>query len=881
MPYSYQVPAEEVNNRCLLSGIPETLCDLIERVGIETPQGERLPFEEAETFRSIGERFDYVAGQVPENIAISFEGDAVTYRELREFVDTFCRSFETLTVDRHSPVALCGRTGVSMIAAMLACFKLGRPYVFIHPDLPPARVNHVISDTDCSILAYGPEYPFVPEVFRIPHGQGGAKVFSLPAWGSRAFEERDVRCSATAQSLAYIIYTSGSTGVPKGVAQSHGNVLADIQRQSRDLMVTQEDRYGLIFPLSSSAAICHLGGALLNGATLCPLDMSRSNLHDLIDWLNSESITIFDINVSTFRQLGDLLEHGKQFPRLRILAPGSEPVHRIDYELYVKYFSDNCVFQNAFGTSETRTVTHSYTHKSLPPAFDEERVTIGFPVDGKEVLVLNDEGAEVVEGAPGEMVIRSRTIAKEYWQRPELSEDRFYPDPDDGEFTCYRTRDLVKRGESGLLFHLGRIDQCHKIRGFLVDFSEIESVLRSAPGVCDAVVVPFQDPTGTERIAAFVLVKHGDSVEVGALQVFLSERLPGYMVPQQLQVLPEFPYLLNQKLDRVALQEMIKPGDALSTHSEGASSSSPFLHTSEWERKIAQLWSKILERDDLDLEDDFVAVGGDSLMALSLFAEIEKNHGVSFTAIDVFEAFTIASMAARAEGRACEVEPEEAENRYLVRLCGERNREPLLFVPGGWGGDTEILVFAAIARRMPDNLDIRAIRSGAMELSGVRPDFTKRTLRAHVSEVLREVELSMVTDEGFTLVGECVAAVAAMELALQMEEAGIPLRRVILLDPERPSPLGSVFSSAVEESPGDLPSSVSEYYALLRASPVPRIGCDIHLVSSAEFPLNRRTISFWRRRTKATLFHRKVAGTHSSYIREESTELVKWLRSLV
>lgn len=841
---------------------PVSLLDVLEAAGLPVPAGERVPFSKEEVEGSIASRFALVADGVPDRVAISFGGEAISYADLRDMVAGFAQQFAERLGPRATPIALYGNTSAAMIAAIFGCFEVGCPFVFLHPSLSAERLGEILHDTGATLIVYDaaenePEFSVPPDVVRVPLLRGSARE---PVADSS---------NASADSLAYIVYTSGSTGEPRGVAQSHRNVLADIQRQSADLLVTTRDRYGLLFPLGSSAAICHLCGALLNGATLCPFDLSRSNFHDLRQWLEREAVTILDINVSTFREFVRVLDEGENFPALRVLAPGSESVHRIDLDLYGAYFSETCVLQNAYGTSETRTATQYYFHKSLPPVLDGEQLTIGFPVEGKSISIVDEMGEPVRVGEVGEMVIRSRHIPEGYWNRPDESEKRFQRGTGASDEVIYRTCDLCRQLESGHLVHLGRKDSSAKVRGHLVDLSSVEYVLRAHPGVADATVLMAKSRAAIDCLAAFIISANEAVPSPSDLREHLLEFLPQSAVPSVFRFLDRFPCLLNQKLDRRALAEMVRmpPVELHRTDTTPPET--------KWEREIATYWSRVLDLDFVGVHEDFVLLGGDSLRALALFAAIEAGCGVRFSAADVFSAFTVASMAKKAEALA-EGKTDEAApaSEFLVPLGNGGGKECLVFVPGGWGGNPEILVFAGIARQLSSDFQMYAVPSRAMDGDWLKVlEDCDYDIRTHVKGIFESISGC----GQISLIGECVAAVTALFLTDSLERCGRKPGRLVLIDPWIPD---SVFDS--DEGAGDaLPKEIHRYYRMLKSCALPVVESSFSIVTSEASGAKEKVAEFWAARTRGAIELFEVEGDHESILRSESVKTAALLDEIL
>ena len=778
-------------NACSDTGTA-SLKEVYDAVGLSIPAGEALRFEKAETEGSIGTRFKAVVSERQDSIAILSGDSQVTYAEFYELVLKTATFIESRSRDSQTPIALYGETSISTVAAIFACFHLGRPFVFLSPALSAETITRILEETGSSILAIGHGLEHFPELphtdWLKEHGLEQISLDNVPRTGNPSAHES----TATADSLAYIVFTSGSTGIPKGVPQTHKNVLADIQRQSRDLLVTTQDRYGLLFPLGSSAAICHLGGALLNGATLCPIDFRHSNLEDLADWLIQKAVTILDINVSTFRELARTLPIGQNFPDLRLLSPGSEPLSCDDVQLYKDHFSRSCILQNAFGTSETRTATQYFTHHDIPLISDGTHVSIGGPVEGKEITLCKPNGREVEPGEVGEMVVRSRFIATGYWNRREKQNRRFKVDPSDPAFTLYYTGDLARQLPNGHFIHLERKDHCIKIRGFLVDLLEIESVIKETPGVADAKAISYRE-NQIPRVAAFLISQGNESARTEDVFSHLRNRLPDYMVPARIEWLEQFPVLPNQKTDRTSLRRIVEAKTKSSLLEEPEAEpleegSHPGLVA--WKSLIKKRWIEVLNHREFDQDEEFFDVGGDSLSALRLFAEIKRTTDISFRAEDIFESFSVNSMAHKAMKKQwAKTEESDSGTSLLVPLYLDFHEEAVIFIPGGWGGNAEVLLFASLGRKMARKKDLFALLSGAELMHDIE---TSRSallpLKEHAEIVFHEIQTCLGEYHRLTLVGECLASSLTMELATLLERSAFELNPLILLDPWTPSP---------------------------------------------------------------------------------------------
>jgi acyl-coenzyme A synthetase/AMP-(fatty) acid ligase len=272
-------------------------------------------------------------------------------------------------------------------------------------------------------------------------------------------------------------------------------------------------------------------------------------------------------------------------------------------------------------------------HTPLP----DRRVPVGFPIADREVLILDEAGRPVAPGETGEIVLRSRYLALCYWRRPDLTREAFLPDPDDGGLRRYRTGDLGRVTPDGCLTHLGRGDLQVKIRGHRIELPEVELALLELPGVREAVVTAREDHTGELQLVAYVVPDPGAAPGPDALRGGLAEKLPDYMVPSAFIALDALPQTDTGKVDRNAL-----PAPALARPQLVRDFAPPRTHV---EAALSGIWVEVLALDRVGIHDDFLALGGDSLLATKVISRVQRLFGADLTLSAFFEAGTIAEMA--------------------------------------------------------------------------------------------------------------------------------------------------------------------------------------------------------------------------------------------
>ena len=632
-------PATGFDRACLGPGTPWTT-GLHFSVSTATPQihvREAQPgrwlrrdvpppeFEGREVERTISERFNAVARRFPDRLAVR-DGDLQwTYSDVRNRADRIVGVvLEALGPD-PAPVALLFDVEAAVIPAIYGVLAAGKFYVPLDPGLPPARLSQLLEDTGCRLLlTRGSGIPMAA-------GFGGVRVLDVDTLPDPSESPKPV-AGIGPGSQAYIIYTSGSTGRPKGVIQTHRNVLADMRRQGRDLATDAGDRYGLLFSAASSASACSIFGALLNGAAVTCYDIKRRGVTPMAEWFARHEVSICDISVATLRLFAATLKGTERFPKMRMIAPGGEPLYRADIELCRRVFSEECVVQNSLGTTETRTATQYFMDREMP--VEDALVPVGYPVEGKDVMLLNADGRE---GDEGEIVIRSRYLSPGYWRRPELTASVFLPVPGEPDVFLYRTGDLGRRLPDGRLVHLGRKDFQVKIHGYRVEIAEVEDVLLRLQGVEDAAVVARPGPEGALRLVAFVVPRPGERLTVARLRAACGTELPPYAIPSEFLRASELPKTANGKLNR---KELVKSGQGQLFESVGY-----VPPRDDVERSLCALWQRVLGHPEVGIEDDFFLLGGDSVRAMECLVEVEATFGRRLTPSVFLPTATVAALA--------------------------------------------------------------------------------------------------------------------------------------------------------------------------------------------------------------------------------------------
>ncbi|TFG62482.1 MAG: hypothetical protein E4H32_05835, partial [Nitrospirales bacterium] len=525
--------------------------------------------------QSITQRFEQQVWMRPESGSVKFRGRWVTYEELNKAANRLARTLPQSNPGQRMPIAILVEQGITLIVAILAVLKAGLSYAPVDRRQPKVFLAKTFADLQpCGIIADGHNFDTAEALVH-----GSCPVFNTEADMTNLCGD-NLELPISPDAAAYIFYTSGSTGEPKGVIDSHRNVLHNVMRYTNSLGFSPEDRMSLVQHSSFSGTVSTLFGALLNGAAVFPFDLDRDGLAAIAAWAQREHITIFHSVPSIFRQLAAACE---LFPELRLIRLEGDKATTRDIEIFQETFADSCILVNGLGATECGLLRQNFIDKST--SFAGQVVPVGYPVEDMAVQVVDESGHEVPAGKIGEIVVRSPYLALGYWQKPELTAAKF---EQDGSGVCtYRTGDLGAMSQDGCLEHLGRKDFRTKIGGNNVDMADVEHVIIEFEAVEDALVHTYTDGAGEQHLIAYIVPQDGVETTVSDVREYLVTRLPSHMIPTAFVFLEQLLLTRDGKVDRHGLPAPI-----------GAR---PFLKTqyvapeTPMESFLVDLWAEVLE----------------------------------------------------------------------------------------------------------------------------------------------------------------------------------------------------------------------------------------------------------------------------------------------
>ncbi len=580
--------------------------------------------------KSIIDLFELQVIATPENTALIFGGQQLSYKELNERSNQLANYLRSRGIKEEMLVPVYLTRGLEMIVAILGIMKAGAAYVPIDTDYPGERINHILEDTGALILIGNRD-----STTKIEKSYSIEIVEIDGDWSSiSGYDSENLLDTSKPEQLAYVIYTSGSTGRPKGVMIEHRNLVDYYSGLVQQVHVDKCESFGLVSTLATDLGNTVIYSSLLSGGALHIFSKeSASNIEFLHTYFNQHRIDCLKIVPSHWNALS--MDAALLLPeKLLIFGGEALPIVYIDS---IRLSGSHCKVVNHYGPTET--TIGKLLHEVKDTTTYQNTIPIGRPFSNTNVYVLNPDLQLCPVGVPGQLYIAGDGIARGYWNNEELTKERFIKDSfasreSDISKWMYATGDLVKWLPGGDLSFIGRVDDQVKIRGYRVELGEIESILQQSEFVNQAVVIAREDKRGNRSLIAYIVPQ--EEFDMDAVIAYLKDRLPEYMVPGFFMEIEGLPLTANGKIDRKSLPD---------PDAEGLVSAQFVAPRNETEIKLAAVWQDVLELDQVGVHDDFFELGGHSLLAVRLISAIRKEFIVEMPISDIFDFPTVALLS--------------------------------------------------------------------------------------------------------------------------------------------------------------------------------------------------------------------------------------------
>ncbi len=554
---------------------------------------------------TIHELFDQQVEKTPEDIAVVYNEDTISYQALNEKANSVARGLKNLGVKRNTVVALITERSIEMIIGILSILKAGGAYLPIDPKYPAERCNYMLDDSKASLLITNTD---------IQDLSFKGTIVDLKDSTIYGHDQFSLLNSNSANDLAYIIYTSGSTGQPKGVMIEHRSVINLSYNLYKKVYqsYTSKLNVSLLSPYVFDASIQQIFTSLLFGHTLVIIpEEVRLDGRKLVDYYIKHGVDISDGTPAHLSIIQDMLiDKDIQLSTKQFLIGGEELSIDLVRKMFHTYQNKSLKITNVYGPTECCDISTMFDmdNKKVNQLI---KIPIGRNLENTQIYILDKQLKPMPFNTPGEIVISGDGLSRGYLNHQELTDEKFIDNPFITGAKMYRTGDLGKRLMNGEIEYLGRMDQQVKIRGFRVELGEIKKQILSCDGIKETAVICGNNQQGSKYIAAFVI--SNSRLKADDLRNYLSKRLPHYMIPTHILEIKKIPVTHNGKLNKNKLLKMIK--------------TEPVHYTAPrnpMEKELLTIWEQVLDITQIGIDDDFFELGGDSIKAIKILSKANQ-----------------------------------------------------------------------------------------------------------------------------------------------------------------------------------------------------------------------------------------------------------------
>jgi len=712
--------------------------------------------------QTIVDLFEQQVEKTPDNIAVVFENQQLSYQQLNEKANQLAHHLLTLKtpagISSSNPlIAIVVERSLEMVIGLLGILKAGGAYVPIDPSYPIARIQYMLEDSAAPLLLTQSHLKVELSLEELT-SVGVVICLDEADFANQPLVNPDINPQAT--DLAYVIYTSGSTGKPKGVAIEHYSSVELINWAHKIFNSTQLAGVLASTSICFDLSIFELFVPLSQGGCVIVVE-DALQLQDM----NETLLPITLLN--TVPSVAQALLNTEAIPsNVQVINLAGEPLKNYLVQALYKATSVQQIY-NLYGPSEDTT----YSTFTRVAKDSTEAPTIGIPISNTRIYILDAVHQPLPPGIPGELCIAGRGLARGYLNRPQLTAEKFIEVKLFGKTErIYKTGDLAKWRPDGNLEYLGRIDHQVKLRGFRIELGEIESVLLQIPDIKESVVVILETDSDQKQLVAYVVTEKQDAQEAETalkFKEYLKQKLPDYMVPAFFVFIDALPLTPNGKIDRNALPEHVIRNSGLFVSPRDAV-----------ELRLVQLWEKLFGISPVSVLDNFFEIGGDSLLAIRLFANIKREFGITVPLHTIFQNRTVEQLA-------CILRQDSVASTWspLVCLQSQGSKSPLFFVHAAGGSAFN---YFQIATLMGTERPFYAIQP-----RGVEPG---ESFHASIEEMAADYVAAVrsVQAKGpYLLAGWSFGGTVIFEMARILKQAGETAPLLLMIDV--PEPLANVY----------------------------------------------------------------------------------------
>ena len=710
--------------------------------------------------KGIHQLFEEKAEEVPNSIAVTFEGKSYSYKELNEKANQLSIYLLSKGVKIGDTVAIYMDRSLEIMVSLLGVLKAGAAYIAIDPTYPKDRIQYMLQETKASAIVTTSELE--SEIKAIEN----VNKFNIDTqWNLVENNSKDnLNLNILPENPAYMIFTSGSTGKPKGVVINHSNIINYAEGILKRFEFVGGLSFAIVTTFAADLGLTTLWGALCSGGQLHIISYERAaDPGAFEDYFKNNSIDVLKIVPSHFEALKAATDIKNIIPNKYLIFGGESSSWETIAS--VKEAKPQCIIVNHYGPTETTVGVLTYKISDVPKKSNIHTVPLGRPLPNSKVYILNQYMKPVPLGVPGELYIGGDGVTAGYLNRPEITAEKYIMHSFNGEKPerLYKTGDLAKFLKDGNVEFLGRIDNQVKIRGYRVEIGEIEALIKSYPWVQDSVVIVGEDKPGDKQLIAYIVSKFGTEEEFsqGDLREFLKKQLPKYMIPAMFVKIESIPLNANGKVNKAALP---KP-DMMKRDASDAF----IAPRSKEELEMAKKWSEVLGIDKIGINDDFFDLGGDSFKAIKLVRSVSSTLGV----MELFKNPTIGELIDHLSKK--DSGPKEVTILHELTKPIDLKNKAVSIICFPYGGGSAIS-YQPLANALPKNYSLYSVELPGHDFSSPNEELVSSEEAANrcFEEIKAKVKGPIV------LYGHCLGASMATILAYKLEEAGFKVDGVFM-----------------------------------------------------------------------------------------------------
>ncbi|MEN6350336.1 MAG: amino acid adenylation domain-containing protein [Syntrophomonas sp.] len=805
--------------------------------------------------KCIHELFEEQVERTPDAMALNYEDQGLTYRELNRRANRLAHYLRKLGVGPEVLVGICMERSLEMMVGLLGILKAGGAYVPMDPDFPPERLAFLAEDAGAPVVLTQKKLADV-----LP-GIAARKIYlDAPEYHQSAMEMPDTNPEkeVSAENLVYVIYTSGSTGRPKGVSVEHRQLVNYVQGIRERLAFEPGWSYATVSTIAADLGNTVVFPSWCTGGCLHVISKDRlADPVELADYFERYRIDCLKIVPSHLAALLTGPDPQNLMPHRRLILGGE--ASRCDWIENLQKYATDCRIFNHYGPTETTVGVLTYPVGGVLPALVSGTLPLGRPLPNSKIYILDAQQQPVPVGVPGQLYVSGDGVTRGYWNRPEKTAERFmvnwfsdYP----GD-RMYRTGDRARYLPDGNIEFLERVDQQVKIRGFRIELGEIESILSEHEAVREVKVIAREDVPGDKRLVAYI-VPNGKSIpSLDALREYLKGKLPEYMIPGAFMMLEKIPLTPNGKVDHRALPlpEYTRP----ELEEAYAAPRTPV------EQALAEIWAEVLGVKQVGINDNFFQLGGHSLLAVRLFVRIRKWAGVDLPLAILFRSPTVRSLAEILDPRGSialvsggtlpEISVPIQQWRSLVPIHPEGRRSPVFLIHAVGGN---LLYYQSLLSYLGPDQPVYGLQARGID-GLLSPHSSMKEMAGYYIAEIRTVQPS----GPYFLGGASFGGTCAFEIAQQLAQQGEKVAFLALLDSIGPGASGyrawrtslkrRIFRATDDDATQQtfLPIYFLKRLYVYLSNRMRTLYCDFFRLTKRPIPLELRDWDLYRKHNKA------------------------------